>query len=107
MMHYRGYIFKTQLVILSGSGTSSNPYLLYSEDDLRAMKNDVTAYYALKNDITLYAKWVKAAGIVPQIKESQSYNFESTTETISLFATNATNIYSRILSYDFLPRRFS
>jgi hypothetical protein len=36
-----------------GDGTAGNPYLIEDIDDLQAMNNDLTAHYALKNDIDL------------------------------------------------------
>jgi len=43
---------------LSGSGTTSSPYLIYNESDLRKMAYNVNAHYKLMSDIRLTNDWV-------------------------------------------------
>jgi len=36
---------------MTGSGTQTNPYVIWDVNDLQAMDNDLTAYYELGQDI--------------------------------------------------------
>ena len=59
---YSNNSFDSTLVIpsihaLSGEGTETNPYLIYTEDDLNQIRFNTDAYYLLKNDITLTENW--------------------------------------------------
>ena len=45
----------TQLV---GSGTMDDPYLIYNEVQLNAIRNNLNAYYKLKKDIVLSNEWI-------------------------------------------------
>ena len=50
-----------------GDGTAANPYLIEDALDLQAMNGDLTAHYALANDIDASATgtWNSGAGFVP------------------------------------------
>jgi len=37
---------------MTGSGTESDPYVIYNQTDLQNIANDLDAYYVLGNDIT-------------------------------------------------------
>jgi len=52
---------------MTGSGTLTDPYIIWDVDDLQAMENDLTAYYELANDIDASATsgWNGDAGFVP------------------------------------------
>ena len=51
----------------SGDGTKDNPFLIYTVDDLQAMKDNLTAHYALANDIDASAteEWNGGTGFEP------------------------------------------
>lgn len=52
---------------MTGSGTASDPYIIYDVNDLQAMNNDLSAYYELANDIDASATvgWNGGLGFVP------------------------------------------
>jgi hypothetical protein len=52
---------------VTGSGTQADPYKIYTLDDLNNMRNNLTAYYELANDIdaTPTLNWNSAAGWLP------------------------------------------
>ena len=54
---------------MTGSGTQSDPYIIYDVNDLQAMENDLTAYYELANDIdasaTIGWSWIAGDGFRP------------------------------------------
>lgn len=43
----------SELKVLKGSGTKSDPYQIEDEDQLNSIRNDLTASYVLTNDIDL------------------------------------------------------
>lgn len=43
---------------LAGSGSVDDPYLIYNEIQLDAIRNDLDAYYKLKKDIVLTKEWI-------------------------------------------------
>lgn len=49
---------------MTGTGTALDPYVLSTEDDLLLIKNNLTAYYELANDIDL-ASWKTSPGWLP------------------------------------------
>lgn len=60
--NYKDYQFDSSVEIintidLTGSGTEKDPYLIYTEEDLKKMSLKPEAYYLLKNDITLTQNW--------------------------------------------------
>ena len=60
--NYKDYQFDSSVEIintidLTGSGTEKDPYLIYTEEDLKKMSLKPNSYYLLKNDITLTEKW--------------------------------------------------
>ena len=60
---YGHYSYDSKITIvekyqLQGSGTVSDPYRIYNENDLGQMRNNLSAYYKLQNDITLSKDWV-------------------------------------------------
>lgn len=72
---------------MTGSGTASDPYLIYNVTDLQDMESDLSAYYELANDIDASATsgWNAGAGFVP-IGQSSPYftgNFNGNGYTIS------------------------
>ena len=50
-----------------GNGTKDNPFLIYTVEDLQAVKGNLTAHYALANDINASATiaWNDGAGFIP------------------------------------------
>ena len=52
---------------MTGSGTQSDPYIIYDVNDLQAMNDDLTAYYELGGDIDASATsgWNEGAGFLP------------------------------------------
>jgi hypothetical protein len=50
-----------------GTGTPADPYMIEDVDDLQAMKNNLTAYYALSNDVDASATsgWNSGRGFEP------------------------------------------
>ena len=48
---------RLSLFSYEGSGTESDPYLIYDEEQLRNMKYLPDSYFLLKNDITLTSDW--------------------------------------------------
>lgn len=55
---------------LSGSGTSSNPYIISNENDLNKIRLDLNAYYKLDSDITLTNDWVPIGTITEPFRGS-------------------------------------
>ena len=51
----------------SGSGTPGNPYIITTVEELQAMKDNLSGYYALGNDINASATsgWNSGAGFIP------------------------------------------
>lgn len=52
---------------MTGSGTAGDPYIIYDVNDLQAMKDDLTAYYELANNIDASATsgWNGGKGFEP------------------------------------------
>ena len=51
----------------NGNGTKDNPFMIYTIEDLQAMKVNLTAHYALANDIdaSVTEEWNSGAGFEP------------------------------------------
>ncbi len=78
----------TPLSIFSGEGTLENPYLIHNVWELQAMTTDLTANYALANDIDALpaVSWNNGAGFVPvgyDNSESFAGGFDGRNHTIN------------------------
>ncbi len=62
-----GNDFEEELINSLGEGTPDNPYMIYDVHDLQAMNEDLTAHYALANDIDASetSEWNDGAGFEP------------------------------------------
>lgn len=51
---------------MKGSGTSSDPYLLFNESDMKQIPNNTTSHYVMQKDITLLDTWtpIMFAGVL-------------------------------------------
>lgn len=87
---------------MSGSGTSSSPYLVQTADDLYAIRNNPGAYYKLNNDISL-TSWINASypsqGWVPICSSSAfTGTFDGNGYTISGLYINRTTSYNGLFA---------
>lgn len=60
---YNGYSYQTKLTLtkaynLDGKGTIDDPYLINNQEELKAMSDNLSAYYKLNNDIVLTEDWL-------------------------------------------------
>lgn len=79
---------------LNGDGTESNPYKIYTLNDLQNMNNNLSAHYILMNDIDASetSMWNNGAGFEP-IPYSFTGTFDGQNHTISNLYINRPNTY--------------
>lgn len=88
----------------SGSGTSSDPYLIKTADDLYSVRNYPSAYFKLANDIDL-TEWIAdnypEAGWAPICSSSSNFSgtFDGCGFTISGLYINRTTAYNGLFGY--------
>ena len=82
--------FATEPELLDGTGTKNDPYLITTADQLAAIKDDLTGYYKLDNDIVLTGTWTpigtfdpEADGETPKAAEAFTGTFDGDGHTIS------------------------
>lgn len=81
---------------LEGQGTPADPYLIYSVDELNAMRLDLSAHYALMADIDLESSafWDYGRGWQPigNAEERFTGSFNGNSHTIDKLTINRTNV---------------
>lgn len=88
----------------SGSGTSSDPYLIKTADDLYSVRNYPSAYFKLANDIDL-TEWIAdnypEAGWAPISSSASPFTgtFDGNGFTISGLYINRTTAYNGLFGY--------
>ena len=89
-----------------GDGSAVNPYLIENVDDLQAMNNDRSAYYALNNSIDLtgfnWSNWGDGAGFLPIGNQTHPFtgNLDGRGHTITgLYINRPTTDYVGLFGY--------
>lgn len=89
------YITINSNLLLDGDGTSKNPFIIKSENDLRSIRYSLNAYYKLNDDIVLTNDWVPIGTVDAPFTGS----FDGNNHTISNIIVNNDYEYTGLFGY--------
>ncbi len=97
------YIEKQGYITMDGEGTLENPYLIYTEEQLKSVNYYLTSYFKLMDNIELKDEWTPISSYVSSISNSIwafQGDFDGNSYKISnLIINNSTSEYQGFFGY--------